>query len=297
MSIGLSPTAIRFGLHDLQPFEETFEQRIGNIRYVIKQLSLRPAESFRDYSTLSAYAAIENLRDIPQIFPKEKLREFLTQYFRTGIENDPELAKLVKQVESGDTLRGRSSLVTLLSKFVKRYEEQLDNTIRMEMTRFLRSDLPFSLFDQFSLFDRTYAKFLPTVTEAARRMHTRVGLFHRSRGIRGSSLPLEDFKRKISPLLVSCDLAWVSYFSMNLYLDLKNSDDLKSLFQPKTLEAKHLDSHEYDRLFKELSVHNDRFRESLAEYGIRGVESRLPKLNPSVYNVWQETNDFLTAQV
>jgi hypothetical protein len=258
---------------------------------------LRPTESFRDYSTLSAHAAIENLRDIPARFPKEELRAFITEYFQSGIKNDPELSKLVKQVEEGETLSGgRPSLIALLSKFVKRYDEQLDNTVKAQMTKFLNSDLPFSVFDQLSMFNRTYAKFLPTVAEASRRMHTRVASSHRSRGIRGSAIPLEDFKKKISPLLISCDFAWLSYFGLNLYLEVTHSERLQDLFQPKPFELKRLNPQEFNRLVRELSVHNDEFRESLITYGLRGTKPRVPKVSVPVYTAWQEMNDFLTAQ-
>lgn len=296
-TLGLVPTAIRFGLDDLQPFEETIEQRIGNIKIIIRQLSLRPSESFHDYSTLSSHAIIENLKEIPQHFDKKELRQFLTEYFKEGIQSDSDLKKLVKQVEEGDTSpRGRSAFTSLLRKFADRYVERLDSYVKFEVSQFLNSDLPFTMFDEFSLFDRTFSLFLPTISEASRRMQTRVFASHKSRGFRGSKMSLDSFKKSAASVLATCDFAWISYLSSKLYLELKHSKEIKELFQPKQYSFSNLDRDEYERLLGELIKNNFTFREELNRFRLRGVSPRVPRVSVPVYTVWREINSLKVAQ-
>jgi len=293
-SIGLAPSALRFGLVDLQPFEETIEEKFGNVKFIVKQLRLRPSESFRDYSTLSSIAAIENLTEIPPRFSKDSLRDFITDFFEKSVQQNPDLKKLVEETERGGlSSGGKFELTSLFADFAAKYAKGIDEHVKLEISKFIDSDLPFTVFDQFSLFDRTFAMFLSTLTEASASMQRLVSLSYRARGVPASRHQLDEFKRKIRSVLSASDVTWVSSFSLRLYLELTHSTSLDELFKPKQFRLENLEKNEFDRLLRELTMNNLRFRQQLIQYGPRGEMPEFEVKGP-VYSVWREMNEQLT---
>jgi len=286
-SMGLIPALIRPSLDNLQPFEETVEKRMGNLRVTGRQISLRPSPTTGDHSRLSAWAMVESIRDIPPQFEREKLADFMAAHIRKSVEGHPELGKYVKSFQDKQTEETSAKLVSKVAQYSSKH---LDEALASDLSDFLSSNFPFTLFDEFSLFRRAYARFLATIVDAREKFSMHVMMAHRSRGIQGSKMQLQHFKEKVAPLLVAGDLAWLSFVSIQLYIDIKHSDTYGDLGTDKPCTIDKLERGEYDRLFLELANHNDDLRQELAKFVPRGLSEKPADVSIRVNTAWLEMN-------
>jgi hypothetical protein len=291
-SIGLIPAFVRPGFDDLQPFEETVTRRVGNLKAVGRQISLRAPTTPADNALISAAAIVEFIHDIPPQYEREKLSSFIAEYFKKSLEKNKELATYVKSFdESKGTPDEREEASEKLVSSAARYSsEHLDEALKQGLSNFMTSDFPLALFDELSLFQRAYTRFLSTAVDARGRMFARVSMAHRSRGLEGSKAQLRDFKDKIAPLLVATDLAWLSYVSIQVYIDLKHSSNYEDLFVEKDCSIEKLDRPEYERLFLELAKNNDNLRQELTKFIPRGMEEQRRDVSNRVRTIWLEMN-------
>ena len=253
--LGLIPSTFRFGLSSLQPVEEVFTKRIGHLKFIKKTLSLRPSYSFEDYTRFSSLAVVDRLDHMPQNFEKEKLAEVLTSWYQKAIESDSDLAEAVESLGTGGlyTDQGQRNFHRFVSTFSRKYSEGLEGFVKAEMSRFVNSDLSFSLFDQLSVFHRNYSRFMKLMELQTASLMKRVSMYHRERGIRRSRPVVEEFKSAVRPMVDAADLARISALSLDLYIDICNSRDYVDIFNRKTLCRDRLDQREYERLFTSFS--------------------------------------------
>jgi hypothetical protein len=291
-SIGLIPAFIRPGFDDLQPFEETVIHRVGNLRAVGKQISLRAPPTPRDHARISSLAIVEFIRDIPPQYEREKLSNFIAEYFRRSLDENKDLAPHVKsfEEEQGTPDEKEKASRKLVLKAAKYTSDHLDESLNGQLSNFMTSDFPLALFDELSLFQRAYTRFLATAASARETMFALVSMAHRSRGLPGSKAQLRHFKERIAPLLIATDLAWLSYIAIQVYIDLKHSSNYEELFKEKDCSIEKLDKHEYERLFMELSRNNDRLRQELTKFIPRGTHDKDPNISDRVSAIWLEMN-------
>ncbi len=289
--MSLIPAFIRPGLDDLQPFEKTIEKRIAGMKYVSREVSLRPRDVPHDHTNLSAQVVVESIHDIPPHFERNKLVDYIAAQFRKSLEKTPELAKYVNQVESGKIPESQLEQTTMkvVAKLADWCTERLDKSINTQMSDYLSSDLPFSLFDEITLYVRAYTEFMVTISEVRQSAYRLVSMAHRSRGLKGSELQLKDFKKRVAPLVAASDLAWLSYVSLLTYIELKHSSSYEDLFQDKPCSMERLDRSEYERLFLELVRHNELLRQELAKVIPRSKQEK-PKVTEEIYHIWHEMN-------
>ena len=290
-SIGLIPAFVRPGFDDLQPFEETVIRRVGNLKAVGRQISLRAPTTPGDTARISAMAIVESIHDIPPQYEREKLSNFIAEYFRKSLEKNKELATSVKSFdESKGTPEREKASRKLVSNAAKYSAEHLDESLKEELSNFMTSDFPLALFDELGLFQRAYTRFLSTAVDARQRMLALVSMAHRSRGLEGSKAQLRSFKERIGPLLVATDLAWLSYVSIRVYIELKHSTNYEDLFVEKDCSIEKLDRSEYERLFLELAKNNDSLRQELAKFIPRETHERSRDVSDRVRTIWLEMN-------
>src|SRR5438309_3710414 len=189
--MGFIPALIRPSLDNLQPFEETVERRMGNLKVIGREISLRPSTSTGDHTRLAAWAMVESIRDIPPQYEREKLADYMVKNIRKSIETDPELGKYVKSFDEKQTDETTTKLVTKVAQYSSKH---LEDSLKSDLSDFLESNFPFTLFDEFSLFRRGYTRFLTTVVDVRDKLSTHVKMAHRSRGLQGSKLQLQHFK-------------------------------------------------------------------------------------------------------
>lgn len=254
--LGVIPSTFRFGLCSLQPVEQAFEKKVGHLKFIMKRLSLQPSYSFEDYTKFSSLAIVNRIDHMPENFEKEKLAEVMTGWYREAVERDSDLAEAVRNLGTGGLYsdQGQRNFHGFISTVSRKYSENLEDFIKGEMSRFVDSDLSFSLFDQLCMFHRTYARFMKLMELQTTSLMKQVAMYHRERGIKRSKPMVDQFKNRVRPIVDVADQGWISSLSLDLYLDICNSRDYQDIFKPKTLCRERLDEGEYERLFTSLSI-------------------------------------------
>lgn len=153
-------SALRIGLTGLKPIK---------VREVIKRYGIKfqtiytsyeldtEITSFEEFSTLRYNQIFNNIK-IPEYFDIEKLTDF---YATKAIEKYNEDKEYKKMIEETKRTRGSIGPFIDFVKYVKdRYKGEIDNLYKVNANNFYNSDLPLSVFNDFSRTDHLFANFL-----------------------------------------------------------------------------------------------------------------------------------------
>lgn len=290
-AIGLIPPFIRSSLDDLQPFEETVVRRMGNLRAIGRQVSLRPPPGPSQYPLLSAQLVVESINDIPTQFERGELAKRFEQLSRESLHKAPEIEKYVRAFESdkATTVEREKTSKKIVAKYAEYAATHLEDSLKSNLTDYMESDFPFAVFDEFSLFKRAYTRFLAAIVDARERAFALVSMAHRSRGLEGSKVQLRSFKERVGPLLQAGDIAWISYAALQIYIDIKHSATYDEIGKDKLCSIENLDQSEFERLLSDLIKKNEILRQELLKFAPR-TSQQSSEVRDKISSVWLELN-------
>lgn len=160
-STGLDTNSIlRVGLTGLKPIKVSeIIKRYGiKFRSVYTKYELdAEITSIEDYTNIRYSQIFSNIK-IPEHFEIEKLTEYYSNRTIKAYNEDKEYKEKVEEVK-----KSRGSLGPFLDfiKYMKsRYQDDINKLYEVNAKNFYASDLPFSLYNDFSRTDHMYASFL-----------------------------------------------------------------------------------------------------------------------------------------
>lgn len=247
-SIGYNGSALRFGLVDIKPIKVIENiKRLGlKFRRTVTAFeSLQPSKSYVDLVTFDNHKIIGTI-GIPEWFEAEKLVKAFSQHTIESYEKDTELKEAVENIRKAER-KGRP-LLSFVQFMKNRFESKKDYYLEVEAERFLNSNFPLSFYNKLVVFDNTYYAFLNILEDTVRLHEFRASV---SRSFDLYKKRFYRMKRHIIPVLDQVDSCWFSYDRLKKYVLIWNSKDYEKLFEPEFLDAKNVDSSEFEELFND----------------------------------------------
>ena len=239
-------SGLRFGLLDVEPFEETkIVKRLG-VRYREIIRGLKPTESFNDFITFNTHAVLRVFR-MPAGFDQDKLAELITARRIKDYEADTEFKKVVERIEK---TKGRTSVALkgLVQFFLDRRKAKLDEMFQAYAAMFLNSDFPMSLITDFTDFEATNTAALEFIAAVVRRYSTIMSLPELRSNFEKYRRAFDKMKFALSSVIDQMEVASFREQAMRWYLLISNAKDSNSIFEIESLSISRTDEQELKRL-------------------------------------------------
>lgn len=236
------------------------------IRVQLELIGKRKIPNYEEVLRSSLKDAISEI-SIPSAFRIDELVDFLaTKFLQVLEEKDPQFLRILNDLFKFDEIpRSPEKLrdfANVFSKFNNKIKSYTIKALDIWSLYFYISDLPISLFNEFSLLLETDKNFMEYISKSSKRLGQ----------IRYRSLDREinKFSSKIKEISNFAIKAKRSYLKLFLFIQIQNASDYEDLFKVKPLSRGKLKGHLYRQLRTE-------FSENLYEYR-RKLESIFPIL-------------------
>jgi hypothetical protein len=153
-------SALRFGLTGLKPIRVSEVIKRFGIKYKVTSISFAPNQnitSFEDYTKLS-YQTIFNNILIPEYFDAQKLINFYSKMTIENFNKDKEFKEQMEKVKNSKSEIG--PFIDFIKYVKERYQKDIHKMYEINVINFYASDMPFSIFNDFSRTDHIYANFI-----------------------------------------------------------------------------------------------------------------------------------------
>ena len=201
---------------------------------------------------------------IPPYFKINELVDFLTsRFFQLLEEKDPEFLRILKDLGDYEMIptapEELRDFAKLFSKFNNKIKDYSARALSIWSVYFYISDLPLSLFNEFSLLVETDRDFVDYIVRFSKQ------LSWRARTIRYASLErqIKDFSSNIDTVGGSAIEAKKSYLKLFLFIQIQNASNYDNLFEIRPLSREKLDSSHFRRLEHEFSKNLYGYRRKL----------------------------------
>lgn len=155
-----STSALRIGLTGLKPIRVREIIKKYGIKFTTEYTSYKldsEITSFEDFTTLRYNQIFSNI-SVPDHFDPEKLADY---YAKKSIDSYNKDTAYKEKIETAKKSRGSLGPLKNFVIYVKeRYQDDINNLYYNNASNFYASDLPFSVFNDFSRTDHLYANFL-----------------------------------------------------------------------------------------------------------------------------------------
>lgn len=198
--------------------------------------------------------------EIPTTFKIDELVDFVTVRFVQILkEKDPDLVRILNDLDKFETipksLKELRNFQKIFSDFNDKIKSYTAKALDVWSVYFYISDLPLSLFNEFSLLLETDRDFIEYISRLSK-------WFLRVR-YRSLDREIERFSSKIGKISELALAAKKSYLKLFLFIQIQNARSYEDLFKIKPFSRKKLDSSHYRQLRLEFSKDLYEYRKKL----------------------------------
>jgi len=256
-------SGLRYGLINVEPFEETKIVKKFGIKFRERRWGLKPSESFHDFLRFNTEAVIESIA-LPSHLDRIALAKMIAEKRIDAFEKDVEFKKVLEKVEATKTRQG-IGLRKLVEFFVDREKTRVDNTFTWYAKFFLASDLPLSFITDFTDFETTYMASLELILSIVRRSAMRMELPETKSNFQKYQRAFNQMKFTLSPIIDQMENAVFRAQALEWYILLSNAKTTETAFEFETIEKSRMDSNELERLHWEFRQDSMRLRKLIMQ--------------------------------
>ena len=260
-------SGLRYGLIDVEPFEEKKIVKRYGMKFVERTRGLRPSKSFQDYLRFNTEEVLEHMA-IPRHLDRATLSAFIQEERIKRFESDAELQKIIEDAQSKSKRRG-ARLTTLVEFFLERQKANLDTIFMKYAEASLASDLPLRLFNHFADFHMTYTAALELLLILVRKYEKMMNLQRARQQSATYNRVIREMKFKLSPIIEQIELSSLAAQSSIWYVFFCNVDSLETISEERPLLKSKLNDEEFERLLWESEENSKKLRELVMKQDVR----------------------------
>ena len=269
ISIGLlgqsdSSSAFRCGFSGLEPISikktvKRFGLRLTSISWKFENRDNDFIKGYPDYVQFLNNSVMQKIQ-IPSRLDPTVFSRMFTKMSIEAFEKDTELKSALEKAE-GET-RISKSLLDFIAFLRKRYENERYTSIANKTKMFESSNLPFSFFTDLVMFNETYAGFLDAVHRKT-SLYQNVWLHKYVDDGRRFKTKFEEMKSSLQPLFDAAEQSSFLQKCLSTLILVSNCDDVDSFNSLKFVDAKKVDSKQFNQLLNEFKASLDHYASTI----------------------------------
>lgn len=253
-------SGLRFGLLDVEPFEETKVVKKLGVKYRQTIRGLKPTESFDDFIRFNTHAVFQSFQ-MRADFELDKLSEIVATRRIKDYDADTELKNVLARIEKA---KGRTNIAEVLKQlvqfFLDRRRAALDNMFQEYAATFLNSDFPMSIITDFTNFETTYTAVLEFIAAVVNQYSARLRLPEMRSDFGKYKKTFGRMQFALSPIIEQLEVSSFREQALRWYLLVSNAEDINAVFESKSLRIGKTDEQEFKRLLWEFQNESDALR-------------------------------------
>lgn len=243
-----SASGLRYGLLDVEPFEETKIVKKFGVKYRQTIRGLKPTKSFSDFIKFNTAAVLGSFQ-LPEELDQDKISEVIAEKRIKDYESDTELTKLLDHIEKVRSQRSTGHVLKeIVQFFLDRRKSALDSIFEGYAKVFMNSDFPMSLIADFTDFEATYLAALELLQAMARKHSVLMSLPELKSDFTKYRKAFDRMKFALSPIIEQMEISSFKEQSLRWYMILSNTKDTSSIFEGGFLSKAKVDEEELKRL-------------------------------------------------
>jgi hypothetical protein len=255
-----SSSGLRYGLLDVEPFEETKIVKKFGVKYRETIRGLKPTESFNAFIKFNTGAVLGSFQ-MPSGLDQDEVSKLIAERRIKDYESDTELTKVLEHIEK---TRSRSNVGHVLKEivqfFLDRRKSTLDSMFEGYASMFMHSDFPMSLIADFTDFEATYLAALELIQAIVRKHSALMGLPELHSNFTKYLRAFDRMKFALSPIIEQIEVSSFKEQSLRWFMILSNAKDAGSIFDGEFLSRAKTNPDELKRLHWEFQTESTALR-------------------------------------